>query len=147
MGLRCGQAHPLERALEGGNERLGDVRDDKVLPDRQTNFTGAVAVRQVRDAQHLLRHKLADRHGDTNVMEATLFLRKIADVRVRQLLAGPTESSLVQRRAAQRLAKFLFDLGKVIVEGHRLEQMLETRLLAVSAAAALDENPDDGGDD
>src|SRR2546426_9674588 len=80
-------------------------------------------------------------------MKAALLLREIADVRVRQFLAGPAEGSLVQGRAAQRLAKFPFHFGEVIVEGHGFQEMLEPRLLAVSAATALDENPQDSADD
>ena len=76
-----------QRLLHRLDEGVGHIRDDEILPDGQPDFARAVEVRDLRDADHLLRRDLPDGHGDADVVEARLLLRIDADVRVRKVLA------------------------------------------------------------
>src|SRR5256885_744390 len=76
------QSHFHERLFDSFDKRVGEVRNDEILPDGEPDFTGAVVVSEVSQSQHLLGCDLTDRNGDADVIQALLLLRINADMRM-----------------------------------------------------------------
>src|SRR5437879_2071537 len=74
------QSHFHERLFDSFDKRVGELRNDEILPDGEPDFTGAVVVSEVSQSQHLLGCDLTDRNGDADIIQAFLLLRINADV-------------------------------------------------------------------
>ena len=88
----------------------------------------------------------ADGHGDAYVVQPLLFLRKNADVRMRQRLARMLDRRRIERCALELIAEQLLRLREVLIERPLFQQVLETRLLPVRAVAVRDVHAHHGGD-
>src|SRR6266567_7325602 len=68
-----------------GRKRLidsfaGNIRDEQILPDSESQFAASKRIRDIGKCKHLLHRQTANRHRDANVVETMLALRMNADM-------------------------------------------------------------------
>ena len=99
-GRRVMETHLDQILFHRLDEMVRHIGDDEILPDGQANLPGAVILRHVGDAAHLLRGHPAHRNNRTDIIKARLNLFKHSNVAV--LNRRLPRLALVERKTQQR---------------------------------------------
>ena len=100
----------LDALLRFRQARLRDARQQKILPDGQTQIAVAAILRDIGKFAHLRRRELADRQDDAEIEETLLLLRMNADMRLAALHGARCDE--IFGNAWQRVAELGFDSGE-----------------------------------
>ena len=124
------------------DERVGHVRNDQILPNRQPHRAGAVVLRDIRETAHLLRLHRADGDDRADVVAVRLLLF----VRRRCARAGSAAAARWQSASGEldeREGELLLDLLHELLGAPLIDEILQPRLLAIRAIAVLVEDAND----
>ncbi len=136
LGRQPERAERRERSLDPLRRHAGDKQ---VLPDRKTDLAVAEVARQCGEPAHLVRRHLADGQHHADEMQPRLLLRMHADMGA--AVVGGTRGDRLRRDAVELAAKLLLGERDEFLHAEAVDDVFESRLVAVGAVAVVDEHP------
>ena len=116
--------------------------DDQVLPDREPDIAVTEFAGHVGEPAHLSSGHLADRKHDADPIAVGLLLRMHADMR--GAIEWRTRRERIDGDAVKLAAELLLGQREDLLQAQPVDDVFETRLVAVGAVAVIDEHPHDG---
>ena len=127
--------------LDRLNVGCGNIADEQVLPDGETDRTAAVPVGNIGQLPQLLAGHPPDRQHHPDVIQPRLFLHMKADMTVGHHFRPWL--TIGQGKPAELAAQMLFSLFDEPIEAMLVEHIFKPGFFAIRAVAVIDENPHD----
>ncbi len=117
-----------------------DIRNEKVLPDGEADFSAAESIGNVRDGTHLFYWKAPDRNDHADVMEAVLNLGVDSDMAC--TIDGSTRFALGGGDVNEREGEEFLSLREELRNAPVVDEILQAGLFAIRSVPMLPEDAD-----